>query len=163
MKLVASSATSMLRVMSRLASHGSADLAASSMDRDHVDLGKLQLHCARVDGGEVEDGIDDGEEILRRRLDVAQILILLGQHLPGDAKRQAFGKAQDVGERRTQFIGDIGHEAGLEPVRRLQRLGTLAQRILDTRGVGDVDISEKRVSVGKGTEAKSRASPSGRV
>ena len=73
----------------------------------------------------------------------------LGCELAGDAERQAFGEAQDVGERRAQLVGDVRHEAGLEPVGGLERLGALAQRILDARGIGDVDIGEKRIAVGQ--------------
>ena len=89
------------------------------------------------------------EQIVRGRPGYDADIRAASAQLAGDADRQALGEADDVGERRAQLIGDVGKEIGLQPVGGLQRLGALAQGILDARRVGDIDIGEKRVAVGK--------------
>ena len=80
-------------------------------------------------------------------LDMLQIFELLRRQLAGDAERQRLGKADDVGERRPQLVGDVGEEIGLEPVGGHQRLVALAQRLLDAGAGGDVDEGQERVAV----------------
>ena len=71
MKLVTSAATSMLRVRSRL-SMAAASLSATVSQRGgNVDALEPQLHGAGIDGGEVDDGVDDGLELCRGAADVA--------------------------------------------------------------------------------------------
>ena len=63
--------------------------------------------------------------------DVAQILALLVGQRTRNGARQQLGKADDVGERRAHFVGDVADEGALDPARGLQRLVALDQRALD--------------------------------
>ena len=115
--------------------------------RRDVDLLELQLHGACIDGGEVDDGVDDGLEISRGLADVADVIVLLRRQRPGEAQLQAFGEAEDRGERRPDLVGDVGEEHVLEAVRGLQRIGTVTQRALHAGRVRDVREGEERVAV----------------
>ena len=97
----------------------------------HLDRRELQLERAGVDGGEVENVIDDGEQRTPRQPDIVEIFALLVGQGAGDRARQQLAEADDVGERRAQLVGDVADEGGLEPVGRLQRLVALDQRPLD--------------------------------
>ena len=101
--------------------HGAAD----------VDRAEIERHRAGVDGGEVEDVVDDGEQRIGRGGDVAEIFALLLGQRAGHRVAEEMREADDVGERRAQFVGDVVDEIDLDLVRLLQRLVALAQRALD--------------------------------
>src|SRR5262249_49979615 len=115
----------------------------------HFDRRELELEGAGVDGGEVEDVVDDGKQRLARGTDVAEIFPLLFTHGASRRARQKLGKADDIGERRTQLVGDVADEGALDPARGLERLVALDQRALDALRVGDVAIGDERAAVWK--------------
>ena len=66
-----------------------------------VDLGEVQRHGAGVDGGEIEDVVDDRQQRVGGNRDVAEIFALLvGERAEGGIVQQ-IRKADDIGERRT--------------------------------------------------------------
>src|SRR5690606_38786804 len=69
-----------------------------------VDLRKLQLHGASLDGGEVENVVDDREQCPRRAGDVAQVFPLLLVERAGPRAGEQLGEADDVRQRRTQLV-----------------------------------------------------------
>ena len=75
--------------------HGGAD----------VDVGQIERHGAGVDGGEIEDVVDQRQERVGRGGDVAEIFALLvGERAEGRIAEE-MREADDVGERRAQFVG----------------------------------------------------------
>jgi hypothetical protein len=48
-----------------------------------------------------------------------------------------------------QFVGHVGDEFGFEPVGGFQRGVAFAQRALDPRAVGDVEIGVEAAAVGQ--------------
>src|SRR5262245_48571836 len=101
--------------------HGGAD----------VDRAEVELHGAGIDGGEVEDVVDEREQRVGGDLDIAEIFVLLFGQRPGYWICKKVREADDVGERRAQLVGHVMHEVDLELVGFLQRLVALAQRALD--------------------------------
>ena len=97
-----------------------------------------QLHFARLDLGEVEDVVDEGQEVLARAVDLPevgdevrlpQVLGLLPQQL---------AVADDRVEGRAQLVAHVGQEVALDAVRLLGRVLGLAQGLLGTLQIGDV-------------------------
>ena len=71
------------------------------------------------------------EQRVGRGGDVAEIFALLvGERAEGGIAEE-MREADDVGERRAQFVGHVVHEIDLDLVGRFQRLVALAQRALD--------------------------------
>ncbi len=99
--------------------------------------------------GKVEDVVDDGEQRRARGHDVAGVLALLGIERADAGVGKQLGEADDVGERRAQFVGDVVDEGVLQAVGGFQRLVAVDQRALDLHGVGDVDEGHHRLPVGK--------------
>ena len=116
---------------------------------DDVHPAELQLHDAGVDGGEVKDVVDDGEQRRARRHDVAGVLALLVVERADVGVAQELGEADDVGERRAQLVGNVVDEGVLERVGGDQRLVALDQRALDLDSVGDVDEGDHGLAVGQ--------------
>ena len=75
---------------------------------------------------------------------------------------QHFGEAADRGERRAQLITHVGDEGGLHPVRRLQRLVAIAQRLLDPSAVGNVQHREQPVAIGQRHRGEFEMAPIGK-
>ena len=114
-----------------------------------IDLGQVERHGAGVDGGEIENVVDQREQRVGRGGDVAEIFALLvGERAEGRIAEE-MREADDVGERRAQFVGDVMHEIDLDLVGFFQRLVLLAQRALDIHGVGDVLEGDQRGAVGQ--------------
>ena len=108
---------------------------------------RLSCHGAGIDGGEVEDVVDDGEQRIGRDGDVAEIFALLLGQRPGDRIAQEMREADDVGERRAQLVRDVVHEIDLDLVGLFQRFVALAQRALDIDRIGDVLEGHQRGAV----------------
>jgi hypothetical protein len=68
---------------------------------------EIELHAAGVDGGEVEDVVDQREQCVGRNRDVVEILALLGAERAGMRIAQQVDKADNVGERRPQFVRHV--------------------------------------------------------
>src|SRR5690606_38101994 len=113
------------------------------------DLRNLEFHDARIDRREVEYVVDDGEQHGGRGADVLDIFALARQQRSGRRQRQQLGEADDVGQRRAQFVGHVLDEVVLELVRSLQRLVLVDQRTLDFHAVGDVDEGYHHLPVGQ--------------
>ena len=132
------------------AEHGGVDHAGN------LDRRQLQLQRAGIDGGEIEDVVDDGQQRARGGRDVVQILALLAVELAGARAGEQLAEADDVGERRPQLIGHVADEMALEPVGRHQRLVALQQRLLVALGVRDIDEGDERRPVGQRRRRQSR-------
>src|SRR6476620_7295572 len=115
----------------------------------HFDRRELELEGASIDGGEIKDIVDDGEQRLTRRADVAEIFALLLAQGTSRGARQQLGEADDIGERRAQLIGDVANEGALDAARGLQRLVSVDERALYAFGVGDVAVGQERAAIGK--------------
>ncbi len=114
-----------------------------------VDLAQVQRHGAGVDGGEVEDVVDEREQRIGGGRDVAEIFVLLVGERAECRVAQQIREADDVGERRAQFVGHVVHEIDLDGVGGFQRLVLLAQRALDIHRVADVLEGDQRGAVGQ--------------
>ena len=112
-----------------------------------VDRAEIERHRAGVDGGEIEDVVDDREQRVGRGGDVAEIFALLVGERAGRGLAEEMREADDVGERRAQLVGDVVDEIDLELVGGFQRLVALAQRALDIDRVGDVEERDERGAV----------------
>ena len=113
----------------------------------HLNLGNIELHDAGVDGGEIEDVVDDGEQHRRGGTDMVQIFLLLGGERPRPRQRQQFGEADDVGQRRAQFVGHMLDEIVLELIRLQECVVLILQRPLDIDAVRHVDKGEHHLAV----------------
>ena len=118
-------------------------------DRRDVRLADVERHDAGVDGGEVEDVVDEGEQRARRRIDVVHVFALLRIEAAGRLVRQQLGKADDGLQRRAQLVGDVLDEVGFQPVGRLQRLVALGQHALDAGRIRHVDEGQHGHAFGK--------------
>ena len=67
----------------------------------HVDRSELEIDRAFVDGGEVEDVGDDGEERRRGARDMAGVIELALVKRADRLVAQELAEADDVGERRS--------------------------------------------------------------
>ena len=81
--------------------------------RGQVEVRQFQLHPARLDLGQVEDVVDQGQEVLSRGVDVLQILVLLLVQLAEHPLAQDLREADDGVQRRPQLVGHVGQELGL--------------------------------------------------
>jgi hypothetical protein len=96
-----------------------------------IDRPEIELHAAGVDGGEVEDVVDQRQQGVGRDRDVIEIFALFGDERAGRRIAQQMDEADDVGERRAQLVGHVMDEIDLDPVRLFERLVALDQRALD--------------------------------
>ena len=127
--------------------------------RRHREPLEVDVHLARLDLREVEDGVDQLEQVLARGVDLAEVgdeaglpevLRLLLQHL---------GVADDGVERRAQLVGHAGEELRLVAVGHLE----LAEeaRVLDgqrrLRGEGAEQVDGLRREVAGGVPAHDEA------
>ena len=116
-------------------------LAASIMSRTLHRRASFSFKRARVDGGEVENIVDDGAQRRRPRTGCRpHIRAACRPSGPKAGSAEHLGEAQHAVERRAQLVGHVGDEIALEPVRRLERLVLLDQGALGALGVGNVGI-----------------------
>ena len=93
----------------------------------------MRAEAAGLDARHVEDVVDDREEILAARADVAAILlVLLRAERAEDAALHHLGEADDGVERRAQLVAHVGEELGLGAV------GALGLRLLVEVALGEV-------------------------
>ena len=118
--------------------------------RRDVGLADVERHDAGVDGGEVEDIVDERAAARATTQSMWPMYSrCCGLSAPSRLVRQQLGKADDVGERRAQLVGDVLDEVGLQPVGGLQRLVPLLQHALDAGRVGHVHEGEHGHAFGK--------------
>ncbi len=87
----------------------------------------LQPHDARLDGGEVEQVVDQPAEARGLRRDPVQET-LLGVAVPGHVRLQEAGRvAPDGGQRRAQLVAEPGQESALKLARSSQGRGFLVR------------------------------------
>ncbi len=111
----------------------------------HLDRRQLQLQRAGVDGGQVEDVVDDGEQRAGGGRDVVEILALLAvERSPVRGLVSSSLKPMMLVSGVLQLIGHVADELALEPVAGHQRLVALDQRALVALGIGDVDEGDER-------------------
>ena len=73
-------------------------------DWSEIDWTKIERHRACIDGGEIEDVVDDREQRVGRGGDVTEILALLHRHRPGGRITEEVREADDRRERRAQLV-----------------------------------------------------------
>ena len=73
-----------------------------------------------LDLREVEDVVDQGEQVVGGREDVADVLLLLLVQVAEELLAQDLREAHDRVERRPQLVRHVGEELRLVPARRLQ-------------------------------------------
>jgi hypothetical protein len=81
---------------------------------------KFQFHPPRLDLGEVEDVVDEGQQVSSRFEDVGKVLGLLVVDLAEHPLVEHFREADDRVERRAQLVRHVGEELALVPARRLE-------------------------------------------
>ena len=99
----------------------------------HVHHVALELHAARLDAREVEDGGDQPQERFALVEDGLEIVLLLVVQVTGEAREQHLAVADHAGERRAQLVRDGGEEVRLEAgelLQPLQRVGELLVLLL---------------------------------
>src|ERR1700674_1772974 len=90
-----------------------------------------QVHAARLDLGQVEDVVDEGQQVLAAVIDVVQtVMALFLGDLSGEVVPKQLRESEDGVEWRAQFVRHIGEELGLEPA----DFGDL--------GIGDLQLPE---------------------
>ena len=125
------------------------ELKHAGQGRVQIEASQLERHAAGIDGGEVEDVIDQVEQVVRGTDDAVRVLFLALIQRAEILVGQNLGEPDDGGERRPELIRDVGEEFGRQPVRGLERLGALAKRALDADAVGDVEVGVEHVAVGE--------------
>src|SRR5262249_60531745 len=88
---------------------------------------RLKPHPPRLDLGEIEDVVDEGEQVATGLQNVTQILRLLLVDLAEHALGQDLGEADDRVERGAQLVRHVGQELALVLTGDLQ----LAALVLD--------------------------------
>src|ERR1700730_10137352 len=99
---------------------------------------RLQLHAAGLDLGQVEDVVDEREEVLARRQDVVEVLLLVAMDLAEHALQQHLGEADDGIERRPELVRHVREEFALVSVGDLE-LMRLVLDLIEQAGVFDGD------------------------
>src|SRR5215212_2244271 len=91
----------------------------SAVDRIlHVDRALGNPDAPGLDPRHVEDVVDDGEEVLAARADVAAVLgVFVRAQRAEDAALHHLREADDGVERRAQLVAHIGEEFGFRAVR----------------------------------------------
>ena len=96
-------------------------------ERGHVEALEVEVHLAGLDLGEVEHGVDQLQQVLARRVDLAEVVGELSGAEVGRLLLEHLAVADDRVERRAQLVRHVGDELGLVPVGRLE----LAALVLD--------------------------------
>src|SRR5215472_14418918 len=113
----------------------------------NVDPFGFELHVARFDCCKIENVVDQLQQLVRAGEDAPAVVELAVIEVAEVLVVEDLRKADDRVERRAQLIRDIGDEFALEARRRFERLVALAQRPLDTRGIGHIEIGQKNIAV----------------
>ena len=92
----------------------------------NVDRSKIEFHGAGVDGGEIEDVVDDRKQGVGGNLYVAEIFALPFGQRAGRRIAEEMREADDVGKRRAQLVRHVVDEVDLDPVGLFQRLISFA-------------------------------------
>ncbi len=142
--------------------------------RGQVDRLEVGLHPARLQPGEVEQGVDQLAEPQRVAVDDVELLAQPRVRHDGGRGAQLGDRAHDQRQRGAELVADVGEEVGLGPVQLGERLGPLplglvGQRIRDRGGelVGHqveeraVVAVERPVRVHPGHEHAGRLGPAG--
>ena len=96
---------------------------------------RLQLELAGLDLGEVQDVVDDGEQQVRRRPRLGQVVALLFRELGLERKP---GHADDGVERRADLVAHVGEERTLRLVGGLRGLHRELEPLRRLHAVVDV-------------------------
>src|SRR5258707_8071628 len=73
-----------------------------------IDGAQIERHRAGVDGGEIENVVDDREQRVGRGGDVTEVFFLLRRQRIGDEVPGKVRKANDGGLRLAQILGNAG-------------------------------------------------------
>ena len=114
-----------------------------------VDDLRRQLQRTGVDGGEIENVVEDREQRRRRAHDVIGIFALARIERADRLVAEKLREADDVGERRAQLVGDVVHEFVAKPRGAFQRIVALGERALHVHARRHVGEAQERRAVGK--------------
>ena len=121
-----------------------------------VDVLERQFHRIRVDRGEIENIVDNGEQRRRGFHHIARIFALLVVERADRRIVEKLDEADDIGQRRAQLVGDMMDEIVAQLFGIAQRLVAVAQRLIafrqgafDIHAGGRVDEGEQGRAVGK--------------
>ena len=90
------------------------DQGDALLDRGpHREDGELELHPTGFDLGQVEDLVQQLQQVLPGRQDVAQVLLLPIVEVAEHPLEQHLGEADDGVERGSELVGHAGEEVGL--------------------------------------------------
>jgi hypothetical protein len=96
----------------------------------------VQLHVAGLHLGQVEDVVQQGEQVLARLPDVAEIVLLASVEVTEHPLQQDLGEADHGVQRRSQLVGHARQELRLVAAGDLE-LGALALELLEQPRVED--------------------------
>ena len=114
---------------------GASRSSASSTQERRSKGNSFELQPARLDLGEVEDVVDDGEERFAAGAQGLDVLVLRGREL---RLEQQAGHADDAVHRRADFVAHVGEELGLGAVAGLGHVLGLDELVLVLAALGDV-------------------------
>ena len=141
--------------------------SASSIIADHVEPLDLELDPPGLDLRHVEDVVDDVEQILAARVDVAGIFDIFRRRRcgPNICCSITSAEADDGVERRPQLVAHIGEELRLRPVGRfgprlLARifLGEIGEPLRLLLGAAAIFCRSRTVIISSRSEWSSRSS-----
>ena len=78
--------------------------------RSDIECRQVELHPARLDLRQVEDVVDESQQVLARRIDVVQVILLLLVHVAKELLLQHLGKTDDRVQRRAKLMRHVGEE-----------------------------------------------------
>ena len=110
--------------------------------RPQGEIGRVELQFPSLDLREIEQVVDDGEQVVGRRLDRLQALPLVVVHRRIEDQ---FGHADDGVHGRADFMADVGQELILGAIGRFGRLSGLARLLLQPFAFGDILQDRDRV------------------
>ena len=121
-----------------------------------VDLLERQFHGVRVDRGEIENVVDNGEKRVGRLHYIASVFTLFGIERAGRGIVKKLNEADNIGQRRAQLVRDMVDEVIAQSFSVAQRLIAVAQRLVafrqgafDIHAGGRVDEGEKGRTIGE--------------
>ena len=81
-----------------------------------IEAPQLELHAAGLDLRQVEDVVDQCQQMVPRRMNVAQVIDLLVVQLAEHFFNKHLGEANDRVKRRAQLVRHVGKELRLVAV-----------------------------------------------
>ena len=117
--------------------------------RMEIHLFEVEAQVAGLDGGQVEDVVDQGMQALRGLDDGLAVFQLPFVELAEVLVFEDLGETDDGVERRAELIGHVGDELRLQPVGGLQRFVAFPQGLLHPGRIRHIQESEEIGPIGQ--------------